>query len=76
MVSDEIMDLLLSNYYHGQSRSLISELESRVTHEGPIHKNDNEAVFVSVEEADRGISVEPTIKSFSATRIVVVLFKP
>ena len=64
-VPDEIIDPLLPNCYHGESGSLIAELESRLFHSGPIFKNDNDTVYMKIEEAARGTSVESTIKSFS-----------
>ena len=64
-VPDEVMDPLLPSCYYGQSRSLISELESLLSHSVPIFKNENSAVYAKIKEATRGISVESTIKYFS-----------
>ena len=64
-VPDEIIHPLLPNCYYGESGSLIAELESRLSHSGPIFKNDNATVYVKIEEAARGTSVESTIKYFS-----------
>ena len=47
-----------------QNLMLIAELESLLTHSGPIFKNDNATVYMKIEEAARGKSVESTIKSF------------
>ena len=62
------MDLLLANFYYEESGSLISELESHLSHCIPIFKNDDAVVYVKIEEATRGTSVESTIKSFSRHR--------
>ena len=56
---------LLPSCYYGESVSLIAELESRLSHSGPIFKNYNATVYVNIREAARGTSVESTIKSFS-----------
>jgi hypothetical protein len=64
-VPDEVIDPLLPNCYYGESGSLIAELESRLSHSGPIFNNDNATVYMKIEEAARGTSVESTIKSFS-----------
>ena len=57
-----------SGYCSDANGSLISELIARLPHNGPIYKNDNEAVFMKIEEAVRGTSVESTIKSFSRSK--------
>ena len=67
-IPDEVMDPLLPSCYYGESRSLISELESRLSHSRPIFKNSNAAVHVKIEEASRGASVYSTIKSFSRSK--------
>ena len=59
------MDPILANLHYAESRSLISELDSRLSHSGPIFKNGNVVACMSFEEADRGTSVKSTIKSFS-----------
>ena len=64
-VPDEVIDPLLPNCYYGESGSLIAELESRLSHSGPIFKNDNATVYMKIEEDARRTSVESTIKSFS-----------
>ena len=56
-VPDEVTDPLLPNCYCGESGSLIAELESRLSHSGPIFKNDNDTVYIKIKEAARGISV-------------------
>ena len=64
-VLDEAMGPLLANVYHGESRSLISELQSRLPHEEPILKNDNAAAWMKIEEDTRRVSIESKIESFS-----------
>ena len=64
-VLDEDIDPLLPICNYGESGSLISELESRLPHTGPTFKNDVATVYMNIEEAARGTSVESTIKSFS-----------
>ena len=59
------MDLLLTNCYYVEIRSLIFELESHLHHEGPICKNNNAEVCIKIEAFSRGTSVESTIKSLS-----------
>ena len=53
------------NSYYGASGGLADELVARLTHIGPIYKNDNAAVYHKIKEAARGTSVESTIKPFS-----------
>lgn len=67
-VPTEVADPLLQNSYHGASGSLIEELTARLPHTGPIYRNDNKTVYMKIEEAVRGTSVESTIKSFSRTK--------
>ena len=67
-VPDEVTDPLLPGFYYGESGSLISELEARLSHSGSIFKNDNATVCTKIEEAARGTSVESTIKSFSRSK--------
>ena len=64
-VPDEVINPLIPSYCYGVSGSLIAELESRLSHSGPIFKNDDATVYMKIEEAARGTSVESTIKSFS-----------
>jgi len=56
------------NSYYGNSGSLHEELISRLPHNGPIYRNDNGTIFIKIEEAVRGTSVESTIKSFSRSK--------
>ena len=64
-VPAEINDPLLPGCYFGVSGTILSELEARLPHDGPIYKNDNGSVYMKIEEAVRGTSVESTIKPFS-----------
>lgn len=64
-VPAEADDPLDVNSYYGTSGTLIEELIARLPHTGPIFRNDNATVYMKIEEAVRGTSVESTIKSFS-----------
>ena len=64
VVTDPLKDV---NYY-GKSGCLHDELVARLPHEGPIYKNDNGSVYMIVEKAARGTSVESTIKVFARTK--------
>ena len=64
-VPTEIDDPLEENSYYGESGSLNDELIARLNHTGPIYKNDNTSVFMKIEKASRGTSVESTVKSFA-----------
>ena len=55
-ISDDFVGPLLPSCYCGESRSLISELESCLLHNEPIFKNENATVHVKIEEAARGDS--------------------
>ena len=64
-VPAEASDPLDAQSYFGASGSLHDELVARLSHVGPIYKNDNTSVFMKVEKATRGTSVESTVKAFS-----------
>ena len=64
-VPDEASDPLQASSYFGVSGSLHDELNARLSHDGPIYKNDNCSVFLKIEKASRGTSVESTVKAFS-----------
>lgn len=64
-VPSEIDDPLLDQSYHGSSGGLLDELIARLPHTGAIFKNDNGTVYMMVEKAARGTSVESTVKSFA-----------
>ena len=70
------MDLLVASQYCGESRSLISETESRVHHGGPIYNNDNAVIYEKIYEVARGNMWNQPSNLSPATRIVVVLFNP
>ena len=61
----EDVDPLDVNAHYGSSGNLIDELVSRLPHTGPIYRNDNKSVFLKLDEAARGTSVESTVKAFS-----------
>ena len=64
-VPDEADDPLEESSYFGSSGSLHDELIARLIHTGAIYKNDNTSVFMKIEKATRGTSVESTVKSFA-----------
>ena len=64
-VPTEVEDPLEEKSYFGESGSLHDELVKRLVHTGAIYKNDNTSVFMKIEKATRGTSVESTVKSFS-----------
>lgn len=64
-VPPEADDPLEFESYFGASGSLHEELIKRLVHTGPIYKNDNTSVFMKIEKATRGTSVESTVKAFS-----------
>ena len=64
-IPSELEDPLEVNAHYGASGSLMDELVSRLPHTGPIYRNDNKSVFLKIDEAARGTSVESTVKAFS-----------
>ena len=64
-VPEEINDPLTADSYFGESGSLQDELTARLPQEGSIYKTDNYSVFLKIEKASRGTSVESTVKAFS-----------
>lgn len=64
-VPDQLEDPLLDNSYFGESGSLMEELIARLPQTGAIFKNDNATVYMLIEKAARGTSVESTIKGFA-----------
>ena len=46
----------------------MDELIKRLPHTGAIYKNDNKTVYMKIEEAVRGTSVESTVKTFASKR--------
>ena len=64
-VPTELEDPLQANSYFGASGSLLDELIARLPHTGAIYKNDNGTVYMAIEKAARGTSVESTVKAFA-----------
>ena len=56
---------MANDAYYGESGSLHDELVARLPHSGPIYKCDNKSVYLKIEKATRGTSVESTVKAFS-----------
>ena len=67
-VPDETEDPLGQSNYFGASGSLQDELVARIEHSGPIFKSDNKSVYLLIEEAARGTTVESTVKSFASRK--------
>ena len=64
-VPAEADDPLNEESYFGASGSMMDELIKRLPHTGPVYKNDNKTVYMKIEEAVRGTSVESTVKTFA-----------
>ena len=64
-VPNEAADPLQPQAYYGNSGSLLEELTARLPHTGPIYRNDNATIYMMIEKAVRGTSVESTVKAFS-----------
>ena len=64
-VPPEADDPLEFESYFGASGSLHEELIKRLVYTESIYKNDNTSVFMKIEKATRGTSVESTVKAFS-----------
>ena len=64
-VPDEATDPLLPNKAFGQSGSVVEELILRLTHDDPLFRSDNAAVYSMLEEATRGTVYGPTIKPYA-----------
>ena len=64
-VPPEADDPLNADSYYGASGSMMDELVNRLPHTGPVFKNDNKTVYMKIEEAVRGTSVESTVKTFA-----------
>ena len=74
-IPGEDKDPLLLNNYYGKSESLLEELVEHLPHERPIFKNDNFTVYMMIEQAVRGSSVESTIKYYSCGKVGHQAFK-
>ena len=64
-VPAEATDPLEDNDYFGRSGGLQEELIARLPHTGSSFKTDNKTVFMKIEKASRGTSVESTVKTFA-----------
>ena len=67
-VTPEEGDPLLENNYFGTSGGLQSELIDRLSHGDALYRSDNKSVYLKLEKACRGSSVESTIKTFNRTQ--------
>ena len=67
-VPDLVDDPLLADSHFGSSGSMIAELEKRLPHTGPIHKQDNATVYVKIASSVKGTTCESTIKPFMRTK--------
>lgn len=64
-VVPEAEDPLQENSYFGISGGLQSELVARLSHGDALYRSDNKTVYLKLEKACRGTSVESTVKTFS-----------
>ena len=67
-VPTEVDDPLYTNSHFGASGSSHDELISRLPHTGAIYKNDNTYVYMKIEKAIRGTSVESTVQAFNRSK--------
>ena len=74
-VPGEDKDPLLLNTYYGQSGSLLEELVDCLPHEGPIFNNIDSTIYMIIEQAVQGSSVESTIKYYSLKKYVRSILK-
>ena len=58
-------DPLEDGSYFGQSGGLQAELTARLAHGDALYRSDNKTLYLKLEAACRGTSVESTVKSFS-----------
>ena len=68
VVPPEASDPLDANNYFGSSGSLQAELIARLAHGDSLYRSDNKTVYLAIESACRGTSVESTVKTFSRTQ--------
>jgi hypothetical protein len=61
-------DPLDEHSYYGASGGLQAELVSRLEHGDALYRSDNKTVYLKLEKACRGTSVESTVKTFSRAR--------
>ena len=64
-VQPEENDPLLQGCAFGQSGTVLDELINRLSHDDPLFKSDNSAVYSMLEEATRGTVYAPTIKPYA-----------
>jgi hypothetical protein len=64
-VVPEADDPLQDDSYYGSSGGLQAELISRLAHGDALYRSDNKTVYLKLEKACRGTSVESTVKAFS-----------
>ena len=64
-VPPEADDPLNADSYYGASGNMMDELINRLPHTEPVYKNDDETVYMKIEEAVRGTSVKSTVKTFA-----------
>jgi hypothetical protein len=67
-VPTEEEDPLQQDSYYGSSGGLQSELIDRLAHGDALYRSDNKTVYLKLEKACRGTSVESTIKTYSRTQ--------
>ena len=67
-VPNENDDPLQQGKSYGSSGSVLDELIKRLTHNHPLFKSDNAAVYSMLEEASRGTIYATTIKTFSRSK--------
>ena len=67
-VPAEAEDPLIAGSSFGRSGSVLDELVTRLSHDDPLFKSDNSAVYSMLEEAARGTSYAPTIKPYARTK--------
>ena len=64
-VANENNDPLQEDSYFGSSGGLQSELIARLSHGDALYRSDNKTVYLKLEKACRGTTVESTVKTFS-----------
>jgi hypothetical protein len=64
-VTPEADDPLQADSYYGMSGGLQAELISRLPHGDALYRSDNKSVYLKLEKACRGTSVESTVKTYS-----------
>ena len=67
-VPHEDDDPIDATSYYGSSGGLQAELIARLSHGDALYRSDNKTVYLKLEKACRGTSVESTVKTFSRTQ--------